>query len=145
MNLQAKVVQINPMHAIQNLCAEFLENKAEADRLTARNREIANQLEKQAEFKDGSNTGRLCAPGYKATFTRRVTTKWDQDELESVVRPLLTDDIFRLVFRYRFEPHSKKTLDAFLENASPGFRTAILKAMTTTPGQVGLKVETEEG
>ena len=125
---------------IGKLVREWACNKKEADALTARNAEIADELVKAAAFDDGSNTGHLLAGGFKVTVTRRFNTRWVTEKLENA-RKVLTDELFFRVFKWKYEPHSKKDLDAFLEYAAPEFRAAILAAMETSPGRPGVKLE----
>ena len=125
---------------LNNLVAEYATNKAEADRLTARNAEIADQLLPCASFKDGSDTGHLVADGYKVTITRRANTKWLKDKLEEA-RSKMSDALFFKVFAWEYKPRSKKDLDGFLAHADPEFRRLVLTAMETSPGKPGVKVE----
>ena len=122
------------------LAVEYAANKAEADRLTARNAEIAEALDRAAAFKDGSNTGHLTAGGYKVTVVRRFNTRWVAEKLETA-RTRLTDELFFKLFKWKYEPRGKKDLDAFLEYASPEFRAAILAAMETSPGKPSVSLE----
>ena len=122
------------------LVREYAANKAKADKLTARNAEIAEALDKLATFKDGSNTGHLTAGGHKVVVTRRFNTRWVTEKLEAA-RAKMTDELFFKVFGWRYEPRSKKDLDGFLEYASPEFRQVILAAMETSPGKPGVKLE----
>ena len=122
------------------LVLEWALNKEQADALTARNAEIADELAKIAVFRDGSNSGHLEAGGYKVTVTRRFNTRWVAEKLENA-RKILTDELFFRVFKWKYEPHSKKDLDAFLKYAAPEFRSAILAAMETSPGSPGVKLE----
>ena len=122
------------------LVKEYATNKAEADRLTARNAEIAEQLLQDASFKNGSDTGHLVTGGYKVTVTRRVNTKWLKDKLEEA-RSKMSDTVFFRVFAWEYKPRSKKDLDGFLAHADPEFRRLILTAMETSPGKPGVKVE----
>ena len=129
-----------PPAQLDLLAQEYARNKAEADRLTARNAEIAEALEKAARFKDGSNTGHVMAGGYRFTVSRKFNTKWLADKLEEA-RKALTDELFFKVFAWEYKPRSKKELDGFLEYASPEFRAAILAAMETSPGRPSVRME----
>ena len=122
------------------LVKEYATNKAEADRLTARNAEIAEQLLQDVSFKNGSDTGHLVTGGYKVTVTRRANTKWLKDKLEEA-RSKMSDTVFFRVFAWEYKPRSKKDLDGFLAHADPEFRRLILTAMETSPGKPGVKVE----
>ena len=135
-------VQINNPGAtgLDALVLEYADNKARADELTARNAEIAEILEKAARFKNGSNTGHLTAGGKQVVVTRRFNTRWVAERLETA-RAALTDELFFKVFAWKYEPRSKKDLDAFLEYAAPEFRAVVLAAMETSPGKPGIKLE----
>lgn len=144
MNVQQTVQSGNEAQGVfgdlDQLVLEFARNKAMADELTARNAEIAEELEKAAAFKDGSNTGHLVAGGHKVKIVRRFNTRWVADKLE-VARAKLTDELFFKVFKWKYEPRSKKDLDAFLNLAAPDFRAVILAAMETSPGRPGVEME----
>ena len=129
-----------PPVSLDDLAKEYAANKATADALTARNAEIADRLAAAAAFKDGSNTGHLTAGGYKLTITRKFNTRWIQDKLAEA-RTKLTDELFFKIFGWKYEPRSKKDLDAFLSLAAPEFSAAILAAMETSPGKPGVKLE----
>ena len=140
MDVQQNVQIGNGAVGLDALVLEYAANKARADALTARNAEIAEELEKLAIFKDGCNTGHLTAGGYKLTVSRKFNTKWRQEKLAEA-RSKLTDELFFRVFSWKYEPRSKKDLDGFLEYASPEFRAAILEAMETSPGKPAIKLE----
>lgn len=125
---------------LDGLVAEYAANKARSDELTARNAEIAEALEKAARFRDGSNTGHLTAGGQQVTVTRKFNTRWVAERLENA-RAALTDELFFKVFAWKYEPRSKKDLDAFLKHAAPEFRAVVLAAMETSPGKPGVKLE----
>lgn len=129
-----------PPQQVDVLAREYVANKAEADRLTARNAEIAAALERAASFKDGSNTGHLVAGGYKWTITRKVNTRWAAEKLEAA-RAKLTDELFFKIFKWKYEPRGKKDLDVFLKTTSEDFRAAVLAAMETSPGKPGVDME----
>lgn len=122
------------------LINEYVSNKAEIDRLTARNTELADIFNLHAEFKAGSQTGYLTGDTHKITVTRRLNTKWSQDKLE-IARAEMQDDAFFKVFGWEYKPKSKKELDAFLEYGAPEQRQLIIDAMETTPGKPGIKIE----
>ena len=69
---------------MKELCMEYLANKAEIDRNTKRNKEIAEQLDSMAQYREGSMTGYVPIDGYKVTLTHRVNTTWDQKGLDAV-------------------------------------------------------------
>ena len=128
---------------MRNLCIEFLTNKAEIERITARNKEITAELEKAATFKDGSSTGHIPIDGFKVTLTRRINTSWDQKGLETV-RQLAGDKEFSLAFTYEFKPRSKADLDVYLRMAPKEVQEAIAKAKTDKPGAMGIEIKAVE-
>ena len=144
MDVQQNVQISNmPPLAEKNLDAltrEYADNKTQADALTARNAEIAEEFVRAAFFKDGSNTGRLEAGDHAVTVTRRFNVKWHQDLLDKA-RAELTDELFSKIFTYEYKPRSKADLDAFLNLAAPKFRALILAAMETSPGKPAVKSE----
>lgn len=131
------VVQINGPDA---LVAEFARLKAEGDAITARKREIAEELAILAIFKPGSETGKLEAAGYKVTVTKKMNEKWDQTRLEQV-RTELTDAYFCQLFGYKFTPKTRE-LKAFLAGPNPPeIKASIIAARTTSPAQPQVKLE----
>jgi hypothetical protein len=131
-----KVVQMNKAEA---LVQEWIKNKAEADNITARNREIASILAGLAEYRPNSATGRVPVEGYKVTVTLKNNVKWDQGALQAA-RIKMGDEQFARVFSYKFEPRGK-VLPAFLQTGEADIVRLVRDAMTTTPGQPALKVE----
>lgn len=124
----------------QDFCSEFIANKTEIDRLTKRNKEITEQLDQIAMFKEGSQTGHVMAEGYKVTLTHRVNTTWDQQGLD-FVRQLAGDKEFGVAFTYEFKPRSKADLDAYLRMASPQIAQAIIAAKTDKPGATSCEIK----
>lgn len=123
---------------LDQLANEYAKNKAEADRLTKRNREIAAQFLSVATFKPGSSTGRLTAGGLAFEITKTINETWNQPQLNAV-RSEITDEAFLPLFRFKWEPKGKE-LKAFL--ALPGsneIKAAILSARTITPGSPSVK------
>jgi hypothetical protein len=53
---------------IDKIVRQYAANKAEADRLTALNAELAEEMLKAAVFKGASDTGHLTAGGYKVAI-----------------------------------------------------------------------------
>lgn len=82
---------------VESIVAEYARNKAEADRLTARNAELAEKMQTLAKFRPGSDTGKLEAAGYRVSVTRRINEKWDQHKL-AAAREKLTDNVFFYAF-----------------------------------------------
>ena len=125
---------------VESLVAEYATNKAEADRLTARNAEIADALLEHATFKPGSESGHLTASGFKVTLTRRINEKWDQAKLESV-RAEMTDPLFFSIFKSKYEP-DRRALKTFMTGQHDGsFRRMILEACTASAGKPSVKLE----
>ena len=135
-----KVVQIN--NKAEALVQEWTKNKAEADALTARNREISSILAGLAEYKPGSSTGRVPLEGMKVTVTLKQNVTWDQAALQAA-RIRMGDEAFAKVFTYKFEPRGK-VLPVFLETGDQEIVRIVRDAMTVKPGQPSLKVEEVE-
>ena len=122
------------------LATEYAENKAQADRLTQRNYDIAEVLEAHARFKEGSSTGHLSAGGFKITLTKKVNEKWNHPALETV-RTALGDKMFFKIFKWEYKPTSKKDLDAFLLMGDPALVQNVLSAREVNPGRTSVKIE----
>lgn len=125
---------------VESLVAEYATNKAEADRLTARNAEIADALLEKATFKPGSASGHLTAAGLKVTITPKINEKWDQAKLEKV-RAAMTDTLFLSIFKTKYEP-DRRALKTFMVGQHDGsFRRMILEACTASAGKPSVKLE----
>lgn len=125
---------------VESLVAEYATNKAEADRLTARNAEIADALLESATFKPGSDSGHITAAGFKVTVTRRINEKWDQSKLEAA-RAAMTDTLFFSIFKSKYEP-DRRALKIFMAGQHDGtFRRMLLEACTASAGKPGVKLE----
>ena len=57
---------------IDTIVRQYAANKAEVDRLTTINAELAEQMLKAAVFKADSDTGHLTAGGFKVSITKRI-------------------------------------------------------------------------
>ena len=124
---------------VESLVSEYAENKAQADRLTARNVEIAEMLQTEAEFRPGSDTGHITTMDYEVAVTRRINERWDQDKLQDV-RAAMTDDLFFQIFRSKYEP-DRKALKVFMQgNHDSKLRCAILGACTASAGRPSIKL-----
>lgn len=125
---------------IESIVAEYAANKEEADRLTARNAELAEEMLGLAEFAPGSDTGRLTAAGYKVSVTRRINEKWDQ-HLLSQARETLTDNLFFPLFRQEFKP-DRRALRTFMHGGSDArLKALLISACTTSAGKPAVKLE----
>jgi hypothetical protein len=76
--------------------------------------ELKAELAREAVYKEGCRTGHLAGNVFAVTVQLRETVKWDQKALESLRGEMGDGDFFK-VFRWTFEPDSKKALDAALE------------------------------
>lgn len=130
--------------SIESMVAEYAANKAEADRLTARNADLADMLLARADFKPGSDTGRLKAAGYKVSITRRINEKWDQQKLEAA-RRTMTDDLFLRYFKTKYEPDRTALKSFFRSDSSADLKGLIRDACTASAGKPGVKLERMEG
>ena len=130
---------MNASQNVESLVSEYAENKAQADRLTARNAEIAEMLQSVAVFKPGSDTGKLTTTEYEVSITRRINERWDQEKLKEV-RSAMTDDLFFQIFRSKYEP-DRKALKVFMQgNHDSKLRCAILGACTASAGRPSVKL-----
>ena len=79
---------------VESIVLEYAANKAEADRLTARNAELAEAMLAVARFKPGSDTGELEAAGYTVSVThdRRFVLPVFQKQVRA--RPPGTEVVF---------------------------------------------------
>ena len=139
-------IQINassmapPSIDLNALATEYADNKAQSDRITQRNYEIAELLEAHAKFKEGSSTGHLSAGGLKLTFSKKVNEKWSQPALE-LARKAFGDEWFFKVFKWEYKPQSKKDLDAFLSMGDKSLVQNILAAREVSPARTSVKIE----
>lgn len=131
---------MNMEEHIESVVAEYARNKAEADRLTARNAELADEMLTLAAFRPGSDTGKLETAGYRVSVTRRINEKWDQHKLASA-REKFTDNVFFTLFRQKYEP-DRRALNVFMHGNSDGSLKALLiDACTTSVGRPSIKLE----
>lgn len=125
---------------IESIVQEYANNKAEADRLTARNAELAEDMLALARFAPGADTGRLEAAGFKVSITKRINEKWDQEKL-ATARQVFTDDLFFSLFRQKFEP-DRKALKTFMHAQNDkNLKAMLLSAVTTSRGKPAVKLE----
>ena len=128
------------INVLDSLVTEFAQNKAEADRLHQRNKQIANQLAELATYKPGCETGRIETDGYKVTVTKKINETWDQERLNAV-RSTITDAAFMPLFRFKWEPKGRE-MKAFLNlPGSNEIKAEILSARTIKPGTPAVKLE----
>lgn len=128
---------------IESIFAEYAANKAQADRLTARNAELAEEMQQLATFAPGSDTGRIEACGYKVIVTKRINEKWDQHQLAQA-REAFTDDLFFTLFRQEFKP-DRRSLKTFMHGASDArLKAMLISACTTSAGKPSIKLEKME-
>lgn len=139
--MEATAVREQPqINVLDQLANEYAKNKAEADRLTHRNREIALQFANAATFKPGSATGRLNAGGMDFEITKTINEKWDQERLNAV-RSEITDAAFLPLFRFKWEPKGKEMKTFLALPGSNEIKAAILSARTLTPGAPSVKIK----
>lgn len=137
-----QAIKLLPINDKDNLVKEYARNKAQADALVDRNREIARKLAEMAEFSDGSKTGHMLAGGFNVTVALKENVRWDQDSLDKAFQGM--GDEFLKPFKYKWEPRSKKALDAFMSYATDAQKKAVEVSMSSTPGQPQIKLESLE-
>lgn len=131
------------MEQVSQLMREGMEIKARMDADKARLASINATLANLATYKEGSNTGHIYDANYHVKVTRKVNVKWDQAEL-SRARNALGDDLFFEVFKWKYEPASKKALDGFLQYGDKMMVALVEAAKTETPGTPAVEYETLE-
>lgn len=120
---------------MEELIKEGFALKQEIDAKTARLREINTLLADKAEYKNGSNTGRITCPGLAVKVTRRNNEKWDQTKLAQVREHFPAE--FEAAFKAKYEPVKKA-----LSSAPAEFQKAAAWAVTVTPGAPTVTYET---
>lgn len=134
-----QAAKLHPINDKSTLVREYARNKAQADSLVDRNREIARILLGMAVIPQDSKSAQFVAGGYKVTVTPKENVRWDQDALDAAFQRL--GDTFLKPFKYEWKPRSAKALGAFLEYA-PADQAAIVKgAMSVTAGQPAVKLD----
>jgi hypothetical protein len=103
----------------------------EIEQKTKELKDIKSKLAEQAEYKPGVKTGHIYGQAYSATVQLKEYVKWDQQVLDNL-RLKMGDIEFFKVFKWEFEPISKKLLDGALEFGQYG--ADIRTAFTTTAG-----------
>ena len=116
--------------------AQSLVDRAGAlhDEISAKDKELKElklRLAELADYKEGSKTGHVFCDKFHATVALKENVKWDQKALEAL-RIKMGDANFFKVFRWIFEPQSKKVLDGAIDFGE--FGSEIKKAFTTSPG-----------
>jgi hypothetical protein len=105
-------------------------------------KEIKRTLAGMAEYKEGSKTGHVFGQRYHAVVSLKTNVKWDQDALDRL-RRTMGDPAFFRVFKWAYEPVSKKVLDGAIDFGEHG--EAIRATYTETEGspQVTFKLMEE--
>jgi hypothetical protein len=124
---------------IDTIVQQYAANKAEADRLTAINAELAEQMFKAAVFKGDSDTGHLTAGGYKVAITKRINEKWDQYQLQALHKRM--GESFLGIFKQKFEPDRKALRVFFAACADESVKKQLRAACIATPGKPAVKLE----
>lgn len=124
---------------IDTIVRQYAANKAEADRLTALNAELAEQMLASAVFKPDSDTGHLQAGGYKVAITKRINEKWDQEKLGALRESM--GEMFHRVFRSKYEPDRRALREFYADSADIALKAKLRAACTATPGKPGVKLE----
>jgi hypothetical protein len=100
--------------------------------MTAELDRLKEELAPLAEFKPGSQTGHLTGTRWAVTVQKKENVKWDQGKLDGL-RAVMGDDRFFEVFKFTYEPVSKKASDGAI--AFGAFGKDISGAMTVTAGK----------
>jgi len=126
---------------IDQIVQQYAANKAEADRLTALNAELAEKMLQAAVFKADSDTGHLTAGGYKVAIIRRINEKWDQERLEALHTAM--GEPFLSIFKRKFEPDRRALRIFFAACEDADIKKKLRDACTATPGKPSVKLEAE--
>lgn len=137
-----QAVKLHPINDKSSLVREYARNKAQADSLVDRNREIARILLGMVDIPKDAKSAQFVAGGYKVTLTPKENVRWDQDALDAAFQRL--GDTFLKPFKYEWKPRSAKALGAFMEYAPADQVAAIKAAMSVSSGQPGVKLESME-
>jgi hypothetical protein len=124
---------------IDKIVRQYAANKAEADRLTALNADLAEEMLKAAVFKGASDTGHLTAGGYKVAITKRINEKWDQEQLQAIHKRM--GESFLGIFKQKLEPDRKALRVFFAACADESIKKQLRAACTATPGKPSVKLE----
>ena len=92
--------------------------------------EVNLALASQAQFEPGKATAYVEGDGCRARVVARSYEKWDQGKLNAA-RAAMGDRAFMSLFKYVWEPVSRRSLSGFLDNA-PGEQVALVRAALTT-------------
>ena len=117
---------MDPSGLIKNgirLRAQIAALKAELEAVTL-------ALARQARFAPGKATAYVEGDGCRARVVARSYEMWDQDKLNAA-RAAMGDNAFLSLFKYVWEPVSKRTLSGFLDNA-PLEQSALVRAALRT-------------
>ena len=87
-------------------------------------------LARRARFAPGKATAYVEGEGCRARVVARSYEKWDQTKLNAA-RAAMGDGAFLHLFKYVWEPVSKRSLSGFLDNA-PREQTALVRAALST-------------
>ena len=98
--------------------------------LKAELEEVNQALARQARFAPGRATAYVEGQGCRARVVARSYEKWDQDKLNAA-RAVLGDGAFLALFRYVWEPVSRRSLTGFLDSAPDGQAALVRAALTT--------------
>ena len=93
-------------------------------------KELKRTLAEMAVFKDGSKTGHVFGTRWHATVGLKETVKFDQAALATLRADMGDREFFR-VFKWSYEPVSKKELDGAI--AYGEFGEAIKRTFSVSP------------
>lgn len=134
-----KAAEQDVQENLEKLVREGAYLKSQIDRHTDRLREINQALVGHAEFPPDKHTGYLTAAGFRVKIQKRDNVTWDQDRLLQLQAHMGAK--FLEVFKAKYEPVSKKSLDAFLAYGDSSLADGIRWAMTVKPGAPAVSYE----
>lgn len=149
MTATVHAINTTPTNELEDLLAEGIALKEQAEAITVRRSEIAARLADLATFKEGSNTGHAEAAGVKAKVViNQIDEKWNQGALtqariafRTMAGPDKGDEIFFKLFKTEYKPVGKKEFAFGMELLGPEFQQPILEALTTKPKSPSVSFE----
>ena len=123
-----------------NLYEQWMEAKAAETEMTARRREIEDEMAKSLQItEDWEGSYTMKDGGFKINVKRAFTRKVDGKKLSAIADEFGLQDYLPTLFRWKPEIDMKawKDTETFITDK-------LAQAVTTTPGRVSFKIEEEE-
>lgn len=123
-----------------NLYQQWMEVKAAETEMTARRREIEDEMAKSLQItEDWEGSYTMKDGGFKVNVKRAFTRKVDGKKLSAIADEFGLQSYLPTLFRWKPEIDMKawKDTETFITDK-------LAQAVTTTPGRVSFKIEEEE-